>query len=110
MSLQSVYHIDRHKPPGESLSRPFELGPYSVPQGALPDTGRRGYRMLSSICLLVCELPLSLSFPEVQPRAAALYNMLRTNEDQFHLFVPALVQARISPRSKRRMFEPGGFR
>src|SRR5689334_18423163 len=106
MSHQSAYHIDRHKPLGVSLSRPFELGPCSVPQGALPDTGLRGYRTRSAICLPVCELALSLSFPEVQPRAPAIYNMMRTNEHQFHLFVVALVQARISSRSKRRMFMP----
>src|SRR6185369_954474 len=110
MSHQSVYHIDRHTPPGESSSQPFELEHCSVPQGVLPDTGRRGYRMRSAICLLVCELPLSLSFPEVQPRAPAIYNMVRTNEHQFHLFALALVQATISSRSKRRIFVPGGFR
>src|SRR5688500_1772616 len=77
MSHQSVFHIDRHKPPGESLSRPFELGSCSVLQGVLPYTGLRGYRMRSAICLPVCELALSLSFPEVQPRAPAVYNTIR---------------------------------
>jgi len=76
MSHQSVYHIVRRKPPGESLSRPFELGPWSVPQGVLPGNGLRGYRMRSAICLPVCELALSLSFPEVQPRAPAVYNTI----------------------------------
>src|ERR1043165_3385707 len=120
MSHQSVYHIDRHKPPGESLSQLFELGSCSVPEGMLPGNGLRGYRMRSAICLPVCELASSLSFPEVQPRAPAVYNMTRTNEhaifsfclrtQRHHLFVARLVQARISSRSKRRMFEPGGFR
>src|SRR5262249_151768 len=107
MSHQSAYHIGRHKPPGEFSFQPFVLEPWSVPQGGLPDTGLRGYRMRSAICLLVCELPLSLSFPEVQPRAPAVYDMMRMNKH--HLFVLPLVQARISSRSKRSMFEPGGF-
>jgi hypothetical protein len=33
--------------------------------------------MRSAICLPVCELALSLSFPEVQPRAPAVYNTIR---------------------------------
>jgi hypothetical protein len=32
--------------------------------------------MRSAICLPVCELALSLSFPEVQPRAPAVYNTI----------------------------------
>src|SRR5688572_5454025 len=52
-------------------------GPWSVLQGVLPDTGLRGYRMRSAICLPVFELALSSSFPEVQPRAPAVYNMIR---------------------------------
>src|SRR5689334_7204666 len=76
MSHQSVYHIDRRKLPGESLSPPFELEFCSAPQGALPDNGLRGYRMRSAICLPVCELALSLSFPEVQPRAPAIYTTI----------------------------------
>ncbi len=43
-------------------------------QGVLPDTGLRGYRTRSAICLPVFELALSISFPEAQPRAPAVYN------------------------------------
>src|SRR5688572_3415215 len=67
MSHQSVYRIDRHRPPGESLSQPFELGPCSVLQGVLPDNGLRGYRTRSAICLPVCEL----AFVIVLSRGAA---------------------------------------
>lgn len=76
MSHQSAYRIVLRRPPGEFWSQPFGLGPWSVLQGALPDTGRRGYRTRSAICLPVCELALSLSFPEVQPRAPAVYNTI----------------------------------
>jgi hypothetical protein len=64
------------KRPGEFLSQRSQLGTWSVLQGVLPDTGLRGYRTRSAICLPVCELALSLSFPEVQPRAPAIYNMI----------------------------------
>ena len=53
----------------------LDLGPCL--EGALPDNGRRGYRTRSAICLPVCVLAFSLSFPEVQPRAPAVYNMIR---------------------------------
>ena len=72
-SLRLVHRTGLHKPPAEFLSQPFQLRTSSALQGVLPDNGRRGYRMRSAICLLVCELALSSSFPEVQPRAAALY-------------------------------------
>ena len=52
-------------------------------QGVIPDTGLRGYRMRSAICLPVCELALSLSFPEVQPRAPAVYNTMRNTSVVF---------------------------
>src|ERR1044072_3838309 len=77
MSHQSAYHIDRHKSPGEFSSQPFGLGPWSVSQGVLPDTGLRGYRTRNAISLPVCELALSLSFPEVHPRAPGVYNTIR---------------------------------
>src|SRR5688572_33288158 len=83
MSHQSAYHIVRRKPPGEFSSQPFELEPWSVPRGVLPDTGLREYRMRSAICLPVCELALSLSFPEVQPRAPAVYNTMRNTSVVF---------------------------
>src|SRR5687768_9989928 len=51
--------------------------------------------MRSAICLPVCELALSLSFPEVQPRAPAIYNMVRTNDHQF--FIVLLVCVGFGP-------------
>jgi hypothetical protein len=55
MSHQLVYRIVLRKHLGEFLSRPFQLGTWSVPRRVLPGNGLRGYRMRSAICLPVCE-------------------------------------------------------
>src|ERR1044071_4395489 len=109
-----VCRIGLHKRLGEFLSPLFQRRIYSRLRGLRPDTVLRVYKRRSAIWFRAYELTLSNSFPEVQPRALALYNMMRMNRhgfssclEEIHLsfVVLTLVQLQSHPHIQRGMFK-----